>query len=395
MKVLVLDNMHLVRGNDGKYYAPSIYNHEFFNRYLNSFETVKIVGKVKESNSEDIKEYNLVSGQGMEIIALPWYQGIKGFILCLPKLIKIFSHICDDVDCCIFRIAQIESFMGYILGKHRPFAVEVVNDPETFTDINPLMRKCFVHMTKKMCRKANGVSYVTKDFLQKKYPSMARKKGESDFNFESYYSSIYLRKEDIFEKVIRYDKEKVFTIIHVANSINNNLKGHETLINAISEVIKNKYNIKAIFIGDGTKKKDYEDLVRLLGLKKYIKFIGRISKKTEVLQYLRNSNLMVLPTQMEGLPRTIIEAMAVGLPCISTPIAGIPELIDEKYLFNPQDYNSFAKEIIRLIENPNELEYMSAQNLQKVKEYSNEVLEPRRTEFYNKLRKIVECRNNS
>jgi len=120
-----------------------------------------------------------------------------------------------------------------------------------------------------------------------------------------------------------------------------------------------------------------------------VEFRGRISDRKKIFDILRSSNLMVLPTRMEGLPRTIIEAMAVGLPCISTPVAGIPELLDEKYLFDPDDYKGFANEIIRLMDSPEELFRMSRDNIEKAKQFSKTKLEIRRTWLYEKLKEDV------
>jgi len=127
-----------------------------------------------------------------------------------------------------------------------------------------------------------------------------------------------------------------------------------------------------------------------IGIGEKIYFIGRLHSKNDVLDQLSKSDLLVLPTYMEGLPRTVIESMAVGLPCISTPVAGIPELLEDKYLFNPEDSMGFAQQIMHLIENSNELEEMSKNNIEIAKRYTKEKLMERRNTFYSRLRKITE-----
>ena len=81
--------------------------------------------------------------------------------------------------------------------------------------------------------------------------------------------------------------------------------------------------------------------------------------------------------------------MAVGLPCLSTPVAGIPELLDEKYLFDPQDYRGFASKVEHLMNAPDELLKMSVENIEKAKAFTSDVLETRRTSFYKCLRESV------
>lgn len=382
MKVIVVDNIHLYKDECGNYYAPSIYSYDFFLRYLKVFDSVKVIAKVKDEVF-DKEKCNLVSGPGIEIIALPWYQGFRQMISKLPKLISIYRNVGQDADCYIYRIAQVESFFAFFFsfGLKKPFAVEVVNDPDTFVDINFFMRKFSVAMVKFMCKRANGASYVTKCFLQEKYPT--GKKGKKE-KFESYYSSVSLEDKDIISTPKKFNND-CFNIIHVSNAINSDIKGHTTLINVGKYLSEKNINYHISFVGDGGLLEEYKELVRKQGLEEKISFLGRISNKDHLFSILRDSDLMVLPTQMEGLPRTIIEAMANGLPCLSTPIAGIPELLEKQYLFDPFDVTGFGEKIIYLTNNRKELEVMSKKNLQVSQSYRKSVLEERRTIFYQQL----------
>ena len=390
MKVLVVDNVHLYKGSDGQFYAPSIYSYDFLKRYLNVFEEVRFVGKVQYDENVDISKLNLVSGPGVEIMEIPWYQGMTQMLQKLPQLIKEYRHFGDGCDCYIFRVAQVESFFAYLFSRKlgAPYAVEVVNDPETFVDLPDAMRMFCVKMLKHMTKHAAGASYVTQFYLQKKYPNSTGK--SRDKKFETYYSSVNLEESDIYKTPMNYDPEKPLKIVHVSNAINNDIKGHYTLLRAATEVIRRGCKVQVTCIGDGTKVGEYREYVRSLGMSDYIHFIGRIHKKDELLNTLRQNNLMVLPTQMEGLPRTIIEAMSVGLPCLSTPTAGIPELLDRKYIFDPMDHMGFANSIERLSQKPDELLQMSITNLEMAKQFTKPILEKRRTWFYGKLKECVQ-----
>jgi len=391
MKVLVVGNAHLYKTPEGKYYTPTIYNNEFFQRYLNVFEEVRFVAKTKYVKELDEDKYIALDDQRIEIYELPWYKGMKEMVLNIGELIKRYRRVADDCDCCIFRIAQIESYFSYIFSKNfrKPIAVEVVNDPETFTSVKHIFKWFNIKMFNRLIKKANGVSYVTKNYLQERYPSTSRIKRESVHYFESYYSSIDLKSEYIGQAKEYPSSNETFEIIHVANSINGNTKGHKTLIEAVKYIVEDGYEVKVCFIGDGSAVKNFEQYAKDLKVAKYIDFIGRLNSKEAILNRLTTSDLFVLPTYMEGLPRSIIEAQAVGLPCLSTPIAGVPELLNQKYLFPPQSSSDFAREIIRLINNPEELNQMSATNIEVAREYTQENLTKRRTEFYSKLRDLV------
>ena len=77
--------------------------------------------------------------------------------------------------------------------------------------------------------------------------------------------------------------------------------------------------------------------------------------------------------------------MAMGLPVLSTPVGGIPEVINSKYLFEPMDIDGFANMICHLAECQDELSYISECNYKKALEFSNTILQSRRDEFYKKL----------
>ncbi len=392
MKVLLTGNAHLYKTPDGKYYAPTIYGYEFFQRYLMVFDEVRFLAKTRYVDSIDTDNYLLTSGEGLEIFELPWYQGLKAMLKLMDKLILRYRKACDGCDCYIFRIAQIESYLTFILGKKRgkPFAVEVVNEPATLTDVKGVFKWINVQMQKYMTKKANGASYVTQYILQQAYPSRARIMGESNQYFETHYSSIDLISSYIRKPKKYTDTKTKFEVIHVANLINSNIKGHITLIESLKIVADHGYNITACFIGDGNFIPVLIDYAEKLGVADKLHFIGRLHNKEEIIERLSESDLFVYPTYFEGLSRSLIEAMAAGLPCISTPICGIPELLDEKYMFRPDDSESFAKEVMHLIENPAELEMMSQRNVEIADRFTKDKLTERRYKFYSKLRRLSE-----
>nr|WP_239585957.1 glycosyltransferase family 4 protein [Bacillus mesophilus] len=182
--------------------------------------------------------------------------------------------------------------------------------------------------------------------------------------------------------------KKELKIVHTANNINNFVKGHDTLIKALSIVKKKGYNVKVIFIGDGDKRVYFEELADSLNIKSSIHFTGMLSSKNRIREILIDSDMFIFPTRAEGLPRALIEAMAVGLPCISTPVSGIPELLSSDYLVDPEDVEGFANSIINFINNPALMEKVSQSNITKAKEYESNILQKKRVEFYKNLKSI-------
>lgn len=138
-------------------------------------------------------------------------------------------------------------------------------------------------------------------------------------------------------------KDKDFVVLIVAE-INKN-KNHIQLINAM-DILKDKYpNIKVLCIGDGTLKESLDKQIILRNLQNNIFMLGY---RLDVNKLINISDIGILLSRREGLPRNIMEFMACGRKVIATDIRGCRDLIcDETIgtLVNVDDYESTAKAI--------------------------------------------------
>ena len=103
-------------------------------------------------------------------------------------------------------------------------------------------------------------------------------------------------------------------------------KGQAILLMAMVSLVRRQHAIQLTLIGDGPDRAVLEALVKQEGLESYVNFAGG-QNHDRVLEELRAADLFVLPSFAEGIPVALMEAMAIGVPCISTFVAGIPELI--------------------------------------------------------------------
>ncbi|MEX3072010.1 glycosyltransferase [Vibrio alginolyticus] len=145
-------------------------------------------------------------------------------------------------------------------------------------------------------------------------------------------------------------QSEVFKLIQVGRLTKK--KGVLDTINAIALLPKD-FNIHLDIIGSGELEGEAQELVRTLGLSSIVKFHGSLPN-TSVRQLLSQSNAYILPSKvaddgdMEGVPVALMEAMAVGIPVISTYHSGIPELIDDGvsgFLVNEGDVEALSKAI--------------------------------------------------
>lgn len=394
MDVLVVADGHYFRTPDGTVYADSVYDYNFYKRYLQAFDHVYAVVRAIDV-SEAPKGKRKSSGEGVSFLFLPHYQGPVEYIKKYFQVLRCVKKFCDNYPCAIFRIPAATSniFCQVFSKSKKPFAVEVVVDPwENFgprATGNKLMlwivRRSWTRLVKNMCSKAIGASYVTQNYLQKLYPPKAYS-SDSEDAFTASYSSVELA-DHSFGKVKNWNtRQDKFVISHVSNYFSGYGKGHLTLMKALKIVREHGYNVSIQFVGDGPKKAEFMEFASELGIQDSVVFLGRLANGDEVRKTIKSSDIFILPTFAEGLPRVLLEAMAEGLPCLSSPVCGIPEILDKEFLFDFDDAEGFARGIERFVTNTQMMNEQSARNLEVAKGFSSTVLNERRKDFYTKLR---------
>lgn len=152
-------------------------------------------------------------------------------------------------------------------------------------------------------------------------------------------------------------------------------KGLFDVLKAIP-IVANKYGsgILFVFVGiyDKLKQEAIHEAETMYHCVKNMGFLD----KGEMQKVRLSSDIYILPSYAEGLPMALLEAMAAGLPVISTMVGSIPELIEEGtngFLIQPGDYVALAERIVRLAKNQGLRNRMGKRNIEKVrKSYSLE-----------------------
>lgn len=124
----------------------------------------------------------------------------------------------------------------------------------------------------------------------------------------------------------------------------------ETLVRAITLVIKHNEKLKFMLIGNGPEEADIRLLADELGVSDYVTFVGKVANNN-MPEYLNSTDIYVSTSLSDTTPVSVSEAMACGLPCIVTDVGGVKEVISDGtngYLFQPGDYKSLAMKIVDL-----------------------------------------------
>ncbi|WP_255556492.1 glycosyltransferase family 4 protein [Methylococcus sp. Mc7] len=131
-------------------------------------------------------------------------------------------------------------------------------------------------------------------------------------------------------------------------------KGQHILLDALALLLARGRRVHLTLVGQGPDRPSLEAQAGRLGPGSAVSFAGAVNQD-EVFGYYAAADAFVLPSFAEGLPVVLMEAMALGVPCVTTHITGVPELIRdgiEGLLVAPSDAEGLAAAIERLMDDP-------------------------------------------
>jgi len=154
-----------------------------------------------------------------------------------------------------------------------------------------------------------------------------------------------------------------FAILFLSNLIET--KGFKEVLYTVKQVTQRHPNVKYVFAGGWRKKKDKrecEDYIEKEKINDYVDFTGTVNGKQKT-KLLKDADLFVFPTYypMEGHPWAVVEAMAAGLPIITTDQGCIKESVidgENGFIIPKRDAEAITEKIIHLIENSKQREDM-------------------------------------
>lgn len=157
-------------------------------------------------------------------------------------------------------------------------------------------------------------------------------------------------------------------------------KNYDTAVRAVAET-KNK-NIHYFICGKGPEEGKLKNLCASLGVENQVHFLGF---RSDIKELLNASDIFLFTTKQEGLPRSMMEAMASGLPCIASKIRGNTDLLentDGGYLCESTDYEDFAEKINIFANDKNLRENAGKSNLITIQKFSTDTVSKDLKEIY-------------
>lgn len=381
----------LKEDTSGNLYTDGNFNNKIWDRYCTFCDNLQVLLR-KETKIYDndyaINKFNRLDKDKVECISMPEiYAPVKNYFNWGIRK-KIKSIIESSVKQCDYVIIRSPSnyycIQAIKMAKRydKPYLIEVTGiawDANWYHSIKGKIVAFYSEMcVKHYVSQAPFAVYVTKEVIQKRYPCKGKILGCSDVELEIVGEDNFQRR---LEKINELFKTNRVIVLGTAAGVNFRTKGQQCVIKALS-ILKRQgiKNIEYQIVGGGNFNRLY-NVAKKYDVKNQIKFLG--SKPHEdVFKWMDNIDIYIQPSFQEGLCRAIVEAMSRACPIIASDAGGNKELINQQYIFKRGKSNEIAKKIIEML-NMNNIIDEATKNFDKAHDYNKNVLDKKRTEFYN------------
>ena len=367
---------------NGEIWTSQGFSMALWQRYLGKFNHVYVAARLQNVSEHSSDNLFKLEDKRVSVIGLPYYIGLVPYLKAKGSIKKIINSFIHPGDAYICRVpGNIGTIAAECLKKKGiPYGLEVVGDP--WESLSPqafespfarILQVVAKRQLQKITHNASAALYVTNHILQGKYPV---KEGV----FTTGASNVILR-DDCYSaephKVVDREKNVQVRMLAVGTLAQ--------LYKAPDAIVKSKgYNPFLTWFGDGRYRQPMIKMAEELGLKDNVNFVGAV-KQDVIRKEFEQTDLFVHASRAEGLPRAVIEAMAYGLPCIGSSVAGIPELLSPEAIVKPNDVDRLAEKMLRFVENKQFAQSEANKNWDESKKYHNDILTERRLSFYDEL----------
>jgi glycosyltransferase involved in cell wall biosynthesis len=297
-----------------------------------------------------------------------------------PKLLKekfdvIHSHLFAHPHFVISSLASKISGAKHIHTTHCPWS----DAPRSLTgrlgvlaSYNLFSRISLKYLTNKVIAITPWEFNFLKKYGAKKEKIINIPNGMSNDFFKKIKNNNFKKKHRIKKHFVLFFGRLNFT------------KGPEQFVEIAKIILKKRKDIDFLIIGPDEGMK--EEVLRRINNEKKIRLIPSIRDRKEIIKMYQSADVYVMPSYREGLPLTLFEAMASGLPIIASPVNGIPYEITNKkngFLIPYKKNKQFAEKIELLLDNPQLRKQISNNNKKHSKKYSWNLIYKKTMECYN------------
>lgn len=367
--------------NDVAYARPA-YGNSFWDKYLDIFEEILILGEPIRGN---VSERTLVklTDPRIKVKLLP-SNSAPGKVSTDRYVKEQLHREISDTNYIMIKMASRKGIMAIRECEHQGKEYMISMSGDLNLDLktsNSLLKRAYrpfiIHQVKRAMRNCNYGLYVTTSYLQREYPIKGKTCGCTNTILK------YIDPQIIDSRISKINLMGPADTINIGliGTYSNNRKGIDTAIEALNILSMPNVCLHILGIGIENDRKRWYEYARKWNVEQQLIFDEPIKGVDNVLKWDDEKDLIILPSRSEGLPRCIIEAISRAVPCIISNVCGCPELVDPKWLHNPGDSETLAKLIKDMLDHKTFMCEAASANHRKSYDYLYETVRERRNRF--------------
>jgi glycosyltransferase involved in cell wall biosynthesis len=351
--------------------------YEVWRVYLERFSNIVIFGRAK---SVPASAKPLVTGHGIEFVGLPSISSARGIVRNRARVREAIRNALHAVDAVVVRLPSEFGLVAFWEARRasKPVLVEMVGSArQSLWHHGSVIGKIYSVIawwrTRRAVRAASHVSYVTKSFLQRAYPTRGRAVGISDVQLETIVEGVLDRR-----LARRPDATDVTRIGMIGQLLP--YKGISTLLDACARLKQEGFALRIEIVGSGDPER-WRREAEQKGLAGECEFLGTKPAGEAIFKWLDTVDLYIQPSLTEGLSRATLEALSRACPVVASRVGGLPEIVPSQYLAKPGDPEHLAHLMRTLITDPDARRSASIENFEVARAFTREALAQRGRHF--------------
>ncbi|MFK7830547.1 MAG: glycosyltransferase [Congregibacter sp.] len=358
---------------DSKYYSDGKLTEKTWQRYLDYCEGLDVVSRVRNGSIAEIAGLSVSSRPEVAFFCIE--KSSVTDRLYSRRVDKILRERILAADRIVCRLPSFLGSRAFWLARQlsKRTLVEVVGCPyDACAGYGSLLARMYAPIAAYQLRRIMAESkysvYVTSKVLQERYPTAGKTVAASNVELMPHSMSANPGAQSALK-------------IMFIGSLASKYKGLSYLQDAMEIASRQVPGLSLHVLGGGSRAV-YVERYQNHNASYDLVFQDPLRGGEEVLEWLSGGDLYIQPSLQEGLPRALIEAMSVGLPCVGTTVGGIPELLAKESIVNTKSPDELAQKILTYAQSRDLMINDGARNREVSKAYLLTNIEPRRRSLY-------------
>lgn len=377
---------------DGKLYALPAFGNAYWQKYLDVFEDIEIIGiPIKRSLLNGA--FTEITDKRISVHILPDNSYPKDMLKYNNYIRKNLEDYISKAEAILIKPSTIRGLMAISIAKKlkRPYMIQITGDLRTSYKDHPNLIKRYwggyllYGLVKSAIKDCKYGLYVSEKYLPSMYPIAGFQCGVTNSVIPEIPSSTL---DERIKKIERYTPNETMKI-GLVGAYKGNRKGIDTAIKALSLIKSIPLELHILANGVEEDRIYWKQYAHEYQFEKSLFFDPPVNGVDKVLQWNSKMDLVILPSRSEGLPRCVVESISMACPCVVSNVCGLPELVPDEWIHAPEDYKKMSELVERMLSDKKTMIEAARANFEHSKKYTFENLRAKRNQFLRQFREYA------